>query len=150
MIIATWNVNSIRARLPSVLKWLSENQPDVLLLQEIKTISDGFPTLEIEDLGYNCAVSGQKSYNGVAILSKYPLEDVRSGLPGDDSDDQARYIESWVDAGSLGVRGSSIYLPNGNPVDSPKFSYKLSWMSRLKDHAMILLSYEEPMFLGGE
>ena len=117
MIIATWNVNSIRARLPSVLKWLSENQPDVLLLQEIKTISDGFPTLEIEDLGYNCAVSGQKSYNGVAILSKYPLEDVRSGLPSDDSDDQARYIEAWVDAGSLGVRVSSIYLPNGNPVE---------------------------------
>ena len=150
MIIATWNVNSIRARLPSVLKWLSENQPDVLLLQEIKTISDGFPTLEIEDLGYNCAVSGQKSYNGVAILSKYPLEDVRSGLPGDDSDDQARYIEAWVDAGSLGVRVSSIYLPNGNPVDSPKFPYKLSWMSRLKDHAMDLLSYEEPIVLGGD
>ena len=146
MIIATWNVNSIRARLPSILKWLSENQPDVLLLQEIKTISDGFPTLEIEDLGYNIAAHGQKTYNGVAILSKRPLEDVSRGLPGDKNDDQARYIEAVVDT----VRVASIYLPNGNPTDSDKYPYKLAWMDRLIAHVKHILSYEEAIVLGGD
>ena len=150
MIIATWNVNSIRARLPNVLKWLSENQPDVILFQETKTLPEAFPTLELEDLGYNCAISGQKSYNGVAILSKYPLQDILYALPGDEADDQARYIEAWIDSGSSGARVASIYLPNGNPVDSPKFPYKLSWMSRLKNHAKFLLSHEEAVILGGD
>ena len=150
MKIATWNVNSIKARLPRVLEWLSEFQPDVALLQEIKSVEDAFPTMEIGDAGYNVAVSGQKTYNGVAILSKFPLDDVTTGLPGDDSDEQARYVEAWVDAGNSGVRVASIYLPNGNPVDTEKFPYKLGWMDRLVDHARGLLAHEEPVVLGGD
>ena len=146
MKIATWNVNSVRARLPRVLEWLGSAAPDVALLQEIKTVAEGFPELEIGDLGYNVAVCGQKSYNGVAILSKPPIEDVLTRLPGDDVDDQARYIEAVVD----GVRVASIYLPNGNPVDSPKFAYKLGWMERLYDHVGELLGLEEAFVLGGD
>lgn len=150
MRIATWNVNSIRARLPNVLQWLSDRSPDVLLLQEIKTVAESFPTLEFEDLGYNCLVVGQKSYNGVAIISKYPLQDTREHLPGDDADDQARYVEAWIDAGNSGVRAASIYLPNGNPIDSPKYPYKLLWMDRLQSHAAHLLTNEEAIVLGGD
>ena len=150
MKIATWNVNSIKARLPNVLAWLQGATPDVVLLQETKTVVENFPALEIEDLGYSCAVVGQKSYNGVAILSKYPLTDIVEGLPGDASDEQARYVEAWVDAGDAGVRVASIYLPNGNPVDSEKYPYKLAWMDRLRDHAADLLAHEEPLVLGGD
>ena len=146
MKIATWNVNSIKARLPRVLEWLAEAAPDVALLQEIKTVAEGFPELEIGDLGYNTAVVGQKSYNGVAILAKRPIEDVVTALPGDDDDAEARYIEAVVG----GVRVASIYLPNGNPVDSPKFPYKLAWMERLYDHARGLLALEETLLLGGD
>ncbi len=146
MRIATWNVNSIKARLPLVLDWLRAFVPDVALLQETKTVDDDFPRLEIEDLGYNVAVHGQKSYNGVAILSKRPIEDLRRGLPGDEDDDQARYIEAVTG----GVRVASIYLPNGNPVSSEKFPYKLRWMERLRAHAETLLRYEEVMALGGD
>ncbi len=151
MKIATWNVNSIKARLPNVLEWLDDAQPDVVLLQEIKTVDDGFPAMEIEERGYNCAVHGQKSYNGVAILSKYPLDDVVRGLPGNDGDDQARYIEAWVDpGGDGGVRVASIYLPNGNPAPGEKYDYKLGWMGHLADHAAHLLKTEEPVVLGGD
>lgn len=143
---ATFNVNSIKARLPNVLDWLAAFQPDVVLLQEIKTVDDGFPRLEIEDLGYNCAVHGQKTYNGVAILSKRPIEDVEAGLPGDDADEQARYLEATID----GVRFASIYLPNGNPVDTEKFTYKLGWMDRLRTRAADLLRTETPVVLGGD
>ena len=146
MKIATWNVNSIKARLPRVLEWLAEAAPDVALLQEIKTVAESFPEAEIGDLGYNTAVLGQKSYNGVAILAKRPIEDVVEGLPGDDDDDQARYLEAVID----GVRVATIYLPNGNPTDTPKFPYKLAWMERLYDHARTLLAYEEPLVLGGD
>ena len=146
MKIATWNVNSIRARLPNVLDWLKEAAPDVVLLQEIKTVDEGFPELEIGDLGYNVAVHGQKSYNGVAILAKRPIEDVSRGLPGDDDDHKARYIEAVVE----GVRVASIYLPNGNPAPGPKFDYKLAWMARLYDHARTLLPLEEALVLGGD
>ncbi len=146
MKIATWNVNSVRARLPRVLEWLGSAAPDVALLQEIKCVAGQFPELEIGDLGYNVAVCGQKSYNGVAILSKPPVEDVLTRLPGDDADDQARYIEAVVG----GVRVASIYLPNGNPVDSPKFPYKLGWMDRLYDHVGELLGLEEAFVLGGD
>ena len=146
MKIATWNVNSIKARLPNVLDWLSTAEPDVVLLQEIKTVDDGFPRLEIEALGYRCAVHGQKSYNGVAILSKEPAEDVLCGLPGDPEDEQARYIEATIG----GVRVASIYLPNGNPADSDKYPYKLAWMKRLKDRAATLLASEAPVVLGGD
>lgn len=150
MKIATWNVNSIKARLPRVLEWLSAEAPEVVCLQETKVTDDNFPRLEIESLGYNLAVHGQKTYNGVAILSKYPLEDVTPGLPGDDSDEQARYVEAWIDAGDEGVRVASIYLPNGNPTDTPKFPYKLSWMDRLVAHASVALQAEEPLVLAGD
>ena len=146
MKIATWNVNSIKARLPRVLEWLKEASPDVALLQETKTVDENFPELEIGDLGYNIAACGQKSYNGVAILSKRPLEDVITRLPGDDDDEQARYIEAVTG----GLRVASIYLPNGNPVDGPKFPYKLAWMDRLYDHAKALLGHEETLVLGGD
>ena len=150
MRIATWNVNSIRARLPNVLEWVIEHSPDVLLLQETKTIAPSFPALELEALGYNCVIVGQKSYNGVAILSKYPVQDIKERLPGDDADDQARYVEAWIDAGKAGIRVASVYLPNGNPVDSPKYEYKLSWMDRLQSHAENLLKNEEAIVLGGD
>ncbi len=146
MKIATWNVNSIKARLPRVLEWLKAADPDVALLQEIKTVAQGFPAIEIEELGYNIAVCGQKAYNGVAILSKRPIEDVVTRLPGDDDDDQARYIEALIGD----MRVASIYLPNGNPVDGPKFPYKLAWMDRLYDHARSLLAHEDSVVLGGD
>ena len=147
MKIATFNVNSIKARLPRVLEWLEDSQPDVAVLQEIKTQSDSFPALEIQALGYEAAVHGQKSYNGVAILSKHPIEDVTCGLPGDDSDDQARYIEATV----KGVRVCGLYLPNGNPVSSDKYPYKLAWMDRLLAHIRdTLLPTEMPVVIGGD
>jgi exodeoxyribonuclease III len=148
--IATWNVNSIKARLPNVLTWLRDAQPDVALLQEIKCVDDAFPRLEIEELGYNLAVHGQKSYNGVAILSKGPLNDIRPGLPEAEGDDHARYIEAVASFGAQVIRVASIYLPNGNPVGTPKFDYKLAWMDRLRRHAVALLKLEEPVVLGGD
>ena len=146
MKIATWNVNSIKARLPRLLEWLEAAQPDVVLLQETKTVDEAFPAEEIEALGYNIAVHGQKTYNGVAILSKRPIEDVMCGLPGDEEDEQARYIEAVIGT----VRVASIYLPNGNPIDSEKFPYKLAWMDRLIERAKELLSYEEVFILAGD
>ena len=146
MKIATWNVNSIRTRLASLLAWLGQASPDIALLQELKVVDQAFPELEIGDLGYNVAVHGQKTYNGVAILSKLPLEDVTRGLPGNDSDSQARYIE----ASTGGLRVASLYLPNGNPVDSDKFPYKLGWMERLKARARWLLEREYAFVLGGD
>ena len=139
MKIASWNVNSIKARLPNLIEYLKDAAPDVLLLQELKLVDEQFPELEIGDLGYNSAVWGQPTYNGVAILSKMPISDVKRGLPGDDDDDHARYIE----AETGGMRVASLYLPNGNPIDSPKFSYKLAWMKRLANHARALLEREE-------
>jgi exodeoxyribonuclease-3 len=149
MRIATWNVNSVNARLETVLGWFAEAQPDVACLQEIKCVDEKFPAGEFERLGYNVAVHGQKTYNGVALLSKTPLEDVRKGLPGDDGDDHARYIEAVV-SGHTPVRVASIYLPNGNPVGTDKFAYKLRWMQRLTDHARELLALEEPLALCGD
>jgi exodeoxyribonuclease-3 len=147
MKIATFNVNSIKARLPRVLEWLDEAKPDVVLLQETKSEDDSFPLLEISGAGYQAALHGQKTYNGVAILSRHPIEDVRRGLPGDDADMQARYIEATV----KGVRVASIYLPNGNPSDSEKFPYKLGWMERLRTHVRrTLLPTEMPLALGGD
>jgi exodeoxyribonuclease-3 len=150
MKIATWNVNSIKVRRDNVLRWLREAEPEVACLQEIKCTDDGFPHAAFEDLGYNVAVHGQKTYNGVAILSKHPLEDVAPGLPGDDSDDQARYLEAVISLPGGVVRVASIYLPNGNPADGPKFGYKLDWMDRLKVHARHLMAYEEPLVLAGD
>ncbi len=150
MKIASWNVNSIKVRLDHVLAWIGEAKPDVLCLQEIKTVDEKFPAEAFEDAGYNVAVHGQKTYNGVAILSKSPLEDVTRGLPGDDDDEQARYLEAVIPAKNGIVRVASIYLPNGNPVDSPKYPYKLAWMDRLYERAKELLSYEEAFVLAGD
>ena len=147
MRIATWNVNSVNARLETVLRWFEEAAPDVACLQEIKCVDEKFPTEAFERLGYNVAVHGQKSYNGVALLSKHPLGDVRRGLPGDDLDEQARYIEAVVEA-PRPIRVASIYLPNGNPLGD-KFTYKLAWFERLRRHAADLLPLEEPLVLAG-
>ncbi|MCR5876051.1 exodeoxyribonuclease III [Phenylobacterium sp. J426] len=154
MRIATWNVNSVNARLETVLRWFEEAKPDVACLQEIKCVDEKFPAEAFERLGYNVAVHGQKSYNGVAILSKAPLEDVTRGLPhlsdtGDETDEQARYLEAVV-SGPQPVRVASIYLPNGNPLGSEKFAYKLAWMARLHRHAERLLALEEPFALVGD
>ncbi|MCA6262350.1 exodeoxyribonuclease III [Phenylobacterium sp.] len=149
MRIATWNVNSINARLETVLRWFEAERPDVACLQEIKCIDEKFPAEAFERLGYNVAVHGQKTYNGVALLSRTPLEDVTRGLPGDPSDEQARYIEAVV-SGPRPMRVASIYLPNGNPLGSEKFDYKLAWMARLQRHAANLLRLEEPLALMGD
>lgn len=149
MKIATWNVNSVNARLETVLKWFEEARPDVACLQEIKCVNEKFPSEAFERLGYNVVVHGQKSYNGVALLSKTPLEDVRRGLPGGEGDEQARYLEALV-SGVRPVRVASIYLPNGNPLGTEKFAYKLAWLARLNAHARALLDLEEPLALLGD
>ena len=149
MRIATWNVNSVNARLETVVRWFEEAQPDVACLQEIKCVDEKFPAEAFERLGYNIAVHGQKTYNGVALLSKSPLEDVRRGLPDGEGDDHARYIEAVV-SGPQPVRVASIYLPNGNPISTEKFAYKLAWMDRLRRHVESLLAFEEPLALVGD
>lgn len=146
MLIATWNVNSVKARLETVTAWLKEASPDVVCFQELKCEDKAFPAQTFEELGYNLAVHGQKTYNGVAILSKLPFDEVRTRLPGDDGDEQARYVEAVIS----GIRVASIYLPNGNPVASEKYAYKLSWMDRLIARAKDLLTYEEPFVLAGD
>lgn len=147
--IATWNVNSVRQRTEHLVRYLRDVAPDVLCLQELKCVDEAFPRLEVEACGYNCAVHGQKGFNGVAILSKHPVE-VTRGLPGDESDEHARYIEAVVEADGGIVRIASIYLPNGNPPQTDKYTYKLAWMDRLIAHAAELLAYEEPLVLAGD
>ncbi len=149
MKIATWNVNSIKARLPNILEWLEAAAPDVVLLQETKTVDEGFPAMEIEDLGYNIAVHGQKTYNGVAILSKFPIEDVQRGLPGNDDDDQARYIEAVI-SGENPVRVASIYVPMGTEVGSEKFAYKLNFLDRLITRFDKIFASGEAAVMGGD
>ena len=146
MKIATWNVNSLKVRLEHVMAYLREESPDVLLLQELKLTEDKFPELEFGDAGYNIAVLGQKTYNGVAILSNRPIEDVQRGLPGNEADEQARYIEATVGT----TRVASIYLPNGNPTPGEKFDYKLDWMRHLINRAKTLLELEETFVFGGD
>jgi exodeoxyribonuclease-3 len=147
MKIATWNVNSVKVRLPILTEFLKTKKPDVLLLQEIKCTDDGFPRLEIESLGYNVATVGQKSYNGVAILARGKIRETARNLPGAAAaDEPARYLEADVD----GVRVASIYLPNGNPIGTEKFAYKLAWMERLYGHARDLLATEKPFVLAGD
>ncbi len=146
MRITTWNVNSVRQRLEHLLAVLREEAPDVLCLQELKCQDDAFPRAEVEAAGYRVETHGQKGFNGVAILSREPLEDVRRGLPGDPADEQARYIEGVA----AGVRVASIYLPNGNPAPGPKYEYKLAWFDRLIAHAGTLLDREEPLVLAGD
>ena len=150
MKIATWNVNSIKVRLEAATAWLKEAKPDVVALQEIKCVDENFPAEAFEALGYNCAVHGQKTYNGVALLSKLPLEDVTPRLPGGDGDDHSRYLEAVVTGAKGALRIASIYAPNGNPVGTEKFTYKLSWLERLRHHAGGLLKNEEPVALIGD
>jgi exodeoxyribonuclease-3 len=150
MKLATWNVNSIKVRLEAATAWLKEAVPDVVVLQEIKCVDENFPTAAFEELGYNCAVHGQKTYNGVAILSRRPLEDVTPRLPGGVGDDHARYMEAIVPGENGMVRVASIYAPNGNPIGTEKFPYKLAWLERLTTRAKALLELEEPLALMGD
>ncbi|MFH1803612.1 MAG: exodeoxyribonuclease III [Pseudomonadota bacterium] len=149
MKIATWNVNSIKARLPNILEWLHDASPDIVLLQETKTVDEGFPAMEIGDMGYNIALHGQKTYNGVAILSKYPIEDVERGLPGNDDDDQARYIEALI-ASPDPIRVASIYVPMGTEVGSEKFAYKLNFLDRVITRFETIFASGEAAVMGGD
>ena len=148
--VATWNINGLRARAELLAKWLKAFQPDVLLLQETKIEDAKFPFQFFEEEGYLAVAFGQKSFNGVAILSRHGLEDVSCGLPGDPDDDQARWIEATVASGGLVLRLCSAYVPNGNPLPGPKFEYKLSWMERLRSHAAALIGQEIPIVIGGD
>ena len=150
MKIATWNINGIKARHDNLVTWLKDRSPDIACLQEIKSVDEAFPREEIEAAGYHIETCGQKGFNGVALLSKKPPEDVERGLPGDDDDMQARYIEGVFSVEGGVIRVASIYLPNGNPVDSEKYPYKLKWMERLRARAKTCLAMEEPLFLAGD
>jgi exodeoxyribonuclease-3 len=150
MKIATWNVNSLKIRLPHVLDWLKQSDTDVVCLQELKLADEKFPQSAFEDAGYHAAGHGQKTYNGVGIISKYPLENVTPRLPGDDSDEQSRYLEAVVSHEGGATRIASLYLPNGNPAPGPKYDYKLAWMDRLIAHAKERLLLEEPFVLAGD
>jgi exodeoxyribonuclease-3 len=147
MRIATYNVNGISSRLPVLLRWLEETRPDVVCLQELKAPQENFPLFDIQAAGYNAVWHGQKSWNGVAILSRLgqPVE-VRRLLPGDPEDAHSRYIEALVNDILIGC----LYLPNGNPVDSPKFDYKLKWFERLRKHSAELISSGNPALLTGD
>jgi exodeoxyribonuclease-3 len=150
MKIATWNINGVKARLENLLLWLKESDPDIACLQEIKSVDEQFPRAEIEAAGYHVETHGQKGFNGVALLSKRRFDEVNRGLPGDDGDEQARFIEGVVSTDGGVVRAVSLYLPNGNPVDTEKFTYKLAWMARLRNWAEERLLLEEPMVLAGD
>lgn len=150
MRIATWNVNSIRQRLDSLQAWLTERTPDIVCLQEIKCTDEAFPREPFEALGYNVAVHGQKTFNGVALLSKLPFDEVAPGLIGDDGDVQARFLEALVSTGSGALRVVSLYLPNGNPPETEKYAYKLNWMDRLIHFSRERLALEEPLVLAGD
>ncbi len=142
--VATWNVNSIKARLNHVTSWLQTEQPDVLLMQELKGLE--FPTDVFRELGYESEAVTQKTYNGVAVLSRTPIETISRSLIGDDADSHARYLETTIS----GIRVVNIYLPNGNPIGSEKFGYKLAWMDRLKEQMSAWLKSETPTLIGGD
>lgn len=147
MRIATYNVNGITSRLPVLLRWLEETQPDIVCLQELKAPQEKFPLQAIQDAGYGAIWHGQKSWNGVAILTRdLPIEEVRRALPGDDEDTHSRYIEAKVAGMTIGC----LYLPNGNPAPGPKFDYKLKWFERLTNHAAELLASGNPVILTGD
>ena len=151
MKIASWNVNSVKVRLPHLVDFLKSAQPGVLCLQEIKCLADDFPRLEIQAAGYRAECIGQRAYNGVALLSKEPPREIARGLPGAEEDEQARYIEaSFGGADGSEVRVASLYLPNGNPIGTDKFTYKIAWMERLISHAQELLRREIPFVLAGD
>jgi exodeoxyribonuclease III len=149
MKLATFNINGIKARIEALPRWLEAAKPDVVALQEIKSVDEAFPREVLEDLGYRVETHGQKGFNGVAILSRLPLEDITRGLPGDDSDEQARWIEATV-IGERPVRLCGLYLPNGNPTPGPKYDYKLAWMARMQARVETLLKTEEPLVIAGD
>jgi len=157
----TWNVNSIRSRMPRLLEWLKESKPDIIAIQELKCTNEQFPSEEIEDLGYNIAINGQKTYNGVAILSKFPLEDVIKKLPmyGEEGEDNnARYIEAVVSLDNKAIRVASVYVPNGGSElingqkieDTPKFIHKINFYERLRKRLKHNLKNNEIGLLGGD
>lgn len=146
MLVATFNVNGITSRLPALLQWLQERQPDVTCLQELKAPQEKFPEAELRAAGYHAIWHGQKSWNGVAILARAAPREVRRALPDDDTDEQSRYIEAEVN----GLLVACLYLPNGNPAPGPKFDYKLKWLDRLISHAAKLLSSASPVVLAGD
>lgn len=148
--IATFNVNSIKARLPNVLAWLDDARPDIVLLQELKCVDEAFPAMEIEERGYNIALHGQKTYNGVAILSKFPMDDVIRGLAGEDTDEQARYIEAVASIPGGAIRVASAYVPNGQEVGSDKFAYKMRFYERLRAHWAQQVQLNEIAVLGAD
>jgi exodeoxyribonuclease-3 len=156
MKIATFNINGVKARISALTDWLETSKPDVALLQEIKSVDENFPHEHFENLGYRIETHGQKGFNGVAILSKLPLEDITRGLPDatgagrDGVDDiEARYIEATI-IGKKPIRIGCLYLPNGNPAPGPKYDYKLRWMDRLKTRAQQLIALEEPFLMAGD
>src|SRR3954447_7127363 len=150
MRIATWNVNSIKQRLEHMVNWLGERQPTIVCLQETKCLDEAFPREVFEGLGYNVAAHGQKAFNGVAILSKLRFDEVTRGLPGDDADEQARFLEATVSTARGALRIASVYLPNGNPPETEKYPYKLKWMDRILCYARERLELEEPLILAGD
>ena len=150
MKLASFNINGIKARIEALPAWLAAATPDVVCLQEIKSVDEAFPREVFEDMGYRVETHGMKSFNGVAILSKLPLEDVTRGLPGDDSDEQARWIEATVIGQQNSLRVCGLYLPNGNPAPGPKYDYKLAWMARMEARVRALLALEEPVAFCGD
>ena len=149
MKIATFNINGIKARIDALPAWLEQAKPDVACLQEIKSVDETFPRALFESMGYRVETHGQKAFNGVAILSRLPLENITRGLPGDDADEQARWIEATVQ-GQCKVRVCGLYLPNGNPAPGPKYDYKLAWIARMQSHVAGLLKTEQPLVFCGD
>jgi exodeoxyribonuclease-3 len=150
MRVATWNVNSIKQRVDNAVAWLKERAPDIACFQETKCVDEAFPREAFEALGYNVKVHGQKTFNGVAVLSKLPFDETTPRLPGGDGDDHARFLEAAVSTKSGALRIACLYLPNGNPPDSDKYPYKLKWMQRLIGYARERLELEEPLILAGD
>lgn len=150
MRIATWNVNSIRQRIENLMAWLKETSPEIVCLQETKCTDEAFPRFELEALGYNVVTHGQKTFNGVALLSQLPFDETKSGLAGDDEDTHARFIEGVVTLKRGVLRIACLYLPNGNPPETEKYPYKLKWMSRLLEYSRERLKAEEPLVLAGD
>jgi len=149
MKLASFNINGIKARMEALTAWLTDAAPDVVVLQEIKSVDENFPREPFEAMGYRVETHGQKAFNGVAILSKLPLSDIRRGLPGDDTDEQSRWIEAVV-GGPRPIRVCGLYLPNGNPAPGPKYDYKLAWMARMEVRVRDLLASEEPFVCLGD
>ncbi len=150
MKIATWNVNSINIRKRQLFEWLKENKPEVILLQETKCENAKFPQEELEEYGYNIALNGQKGFNGVAILSLSPIDEFSTNLPNNPISDQARYIEAVISIEKKAIRVASVYIPNGEDLESIKFKYKLEFLEVFKEHCKNLLSLEEITIIGGD